>query len=72
LLLEPRSVLVLSDAARYDWEHGIAPRKTDEWHGQRLARQRRLSVTFRFADSRHGGPSPGAGERQRRSRIVSP
>ena len=24
LLLEPRSLLVLSDEARYDWEHGIA------------------------------------------------
>src|SRR5256714_1508504 len=31
LLLAPRSLLVLSDGARYDWEHGIAPRKTDAW-----------------------------------------
>lgn len=48
LLLEPRSLLVLSDAARYAWEHGIAPRRTDEWRGIRLKRSRRLSVTFRF------------------------
>lgn len=48
LLLEPRSLLVLSDAARYEWEHGIAPRKTDLWDGVRTARRRRLSVTFRF------------------------
>jgi len=48
LLLEPRSLLVLSDQARYEWEHGIAPRKTDSWHGQRVARGRRLSATFRF------------------------
>ena len=33
LLLEPRSLLVLADEARYDWEHGIAPRKRDAWHG---------------------------------------
>ncbi len=48
LLLEPRSLLVLRDAARYDWEHGIAPRKRDAWHGLPVERRRRLSVTFRF------------------------
>jgi alkylated DNA repair dioxygenase AlkB len=48
LLLEHRSLLVLSDAARYDWEHGIAPRKKDVWHGIPIERGRRLSVTFRF------------------------
>jgi alkylated DNA repair dioxygenase AlkB len=50
LLLEPRSLLVLSDAARYDWEHGIAPRKRDVWQGMRVDRGRRLSVTFRFRE----------------------
>jgi alkylated DNA repair dioxygenase AlkB len=29
LLLERRSLIVLSDEARYDWEHGIAARKKD-------------------------------------------
>ncbi|MFL5339838.1 MAG: alpha-ketoglutarate-dependent dioxygenase AlkB [Gemmataceae bacterium] len=48
LLLEPRSLLVLRDAARYEWEHGIAGRKTDVWHGLPLPRGRRLSVTYRF------------------------
>jgi alkylated DNA repair dioxygenase AlkB len=48
LLLQPRSLLVLSDVARYDWEHGIAPRKKDIWHGTPVSRRRRLSVTFRF------------------------
>lgn len=47
LLLERRSLLVLSDEARYQWQHGIAPRKTDVWKGLRLPRGRRLSVTFR-------------------------
>lgn len=47
LLLEPRSLLVLSDEARYDWQHGIARRKVDRWNGIRIPRARRLSVTFR-------------------------
>jgi alkylated DNA repair dioxygenase AlkB len=54
LLLEPRSLLVLSDEARYGWEHGIAPRKRDSWRGMRLDRGRRLSVTFRFRDEASG------------------
>ena len=49
LLLEPRSRLVLSDEARYEWQHGIAPRKKDRWHGNVIERGRRLSVTFRLA-----------------------
>jgi alkylated DNA repair dioxygenase AlkB len=48
LLLAPRSLLILSDEARYEWEHGIARRKSDRWRGERLARGRRLSVTFRL------------------------
>jgi alkylated DNA repair dioxygenase AlkB len=47
LLLEPRSLLVLSDEARYEWEHGIAPRKKDRWRGGPVPRSRRVSVTFR-------------------------
>jgi alkylated DNA repair dioxygenase AlkB len=35
LLLERQSLLVLSDEARYDWEHGIANRKTDVCTGYR-------------------------------------
>jgi len=48
LLLEPRSLLVLSDEARFEWEHGIAARKRDAWQGVRWGRGRRVSVTFRF------------------------
>jgi alkylated DNA repair dioxygenase AlkB len=48
LLLEPRSLLILSDEARYEWQHGIARRKTDRWKGMPLIRERRLSVTFRL------------------------
>lgn len=50
LLLEPRSLLVLRNAARYDWEHGIAARRRDVWQGLRVERRRRVSVTFRFVD----------------------
>lgn len=48
LLLEPRSLLVLSDDARYGWEHGIARRKADRWRGRAITRRRRLSVTLRL------------------------
>jgi alkylated DNA repair dioxygenase AlkB len=48
LLLEARSLLVLTDEARYEWEHGIARRKSDRWQGKRIPRERRLSVTFRL------------------------
>ena len=47
LLLERRSLLVLSDDARYGWKHGIARRKTDRLAGIVLPRQRRLSITLR-------------------------
>lgn len=47
LMLECRSLLVLSDSARYEWQHGIAGRKTDNHDGQIISRTRRLSLTFR-------------------------
>lgn len=45
--LEERSLTVLSGAARYDWQHGIPARKSDVIDGVRVARGRRLSLTFR-------------------------
>jgi alkylated DNA repair dioxygenase AlkB len=47
LWLEPRSLLVLSDDARYKWQHGIARRKNDRWQGMVIPRARRISITFR-------------------------
>lgn len=47
ILLEPNSLLVLSDRARYNWTHGIAARKSDVIAGERRFRQRRVSLTFR-------------------------
>ncbi len=45
--LAPRSIVVLKDEARYEWFHGIAPRRSDIWDGQKYERQRRISLTFR-------------------------
>ena len=47
LLLEPRSLLVLTGDARYVWQHAIAQRKTDRYNGQIIQRTRRVSLTFR-------------------------
>ena len=47
LLLNRRSLLILCDDARYKWQHGIARRKNDHWHGHIIPRTRRLSITFR-------------------------
>lgn len=47
IVLEPRSALFLSGPARYEWTHEIPARQSDLIGGQRLARSRRLSLTFR-------------------------
>ena len=45
--LEPRSLVLMHGDARSRWRHGIAKRRTDAWGGQKVARQRRVSITFR-------------------------
>lgn len=47
VLLEPRSLFVLSGDARYAWKHGITSRKNDKINGQSFSRGMRLSMTFR-------------------------
>jgi alkylated DNA repair dioxygenase AlkB len=47
LLLEPGSLIVMQDEARYEWKHGIAARKSDVHQGRRIIRGRRVSLTFR-------------------------
>jgi alkylated DNA repair dioxygenase AlkB len=47
LLLEPRSLLVLTGDVRYVWQHAIVGRKTDRHQGQIIQRARRVSITFR-------------------------
>lgn len=46
-LLEPRSLLLFSSDAWYQWKHGIAARKSDKHDGQIIPRSRRVSLTFR-------------------------
>ncbi len=47
ILLKPRTLLVMQDAARYEWQHSIAARKSDVINGARVQRERRVSLTFR-------------------------
>jgi alkylated DNA repair dioxygenase AlkB len=47
VLLEPRSLVVMTGPARYEWTHGIPPRKSDEFQGRSFKRSRRVSLTFR-------------------------
>lgn len=46
--LDPGSLLVLRGASRFDWTHGIPPRKSDVVGGTSLPRGRRVSLTFRI------------------------
>lgn len=55
--LEPRSLLVLAEEARWKWKHGITPRKSDDYGGFRVPRGRRVSVTLRLRTADDGSPS---------------
>lgn len=45
--LPRRSMLILTGPARYNYNHGIAYRKSDMHHGELIPRHRRVSLTFR-------------------------
>lgn len=45
--LAPRSLVVLTGEARYNWTHAIAARKSDVVSGKRVNRGTRVSFTFR-------------------------
>ena len=47
LLLESRSLMVITGPARYEWMHGIKGIKNETWEGNKFPRRRRLSLTFR-------------------------
>ncbi len=47
LYLEPRSLIILSGPARYEWTHAIPARKSDVIDGFKIERGRRISLTFR-------------------------
>jgi alkylated DNA repair dioxygenase AlkB len=58
LLLEPRSVLVLSGEARWAWKHEIPARAVDRWQNQEWPRARRVSLTFRVIPRSSEGDTP--------------
>ncbi len=45
--LKPHSIVVLQGESRYDWQHSIAPRKSDNYENKIIKRNRRVSLTFR-------------------------
>jgi alkylated DNA repair dioxygenase AlkB len=47
IVLEDRSLIVLSGPARYEWQHAIPARKSDIISGIKTKRSRRVSLTFR-------------------------
>ncbi len=47
VMLEPRSLVIISDEARHNWTHGIAARKSDNFNGIKTGRRLRISMTFR-------------------------
>jgi len=60
VLLEPRSLLVLSGESRWAWKHGIPARHSDIWGGRERLRSRRVSLTFRAIPD-DAGPLADAG-----------
>lgn len=51
VLCQPRSLLVMTGASRYEWTHAIPPRLFDVIDGERVDRKRRVSITFRKIQS---------------------
>lgn len=47
LLIEPRSIMVMTTESRYNWYHGIPARKTDIFNNNKFSREKRISITFR-------------------------
>lgn len=47
IVLEDRSLIILSGPARYKWQHAIPARKSDIVNGIKTERARRASLTFR-------------------------
>lgn len=47
IYLKPRSLIILSGEARYEWQHAIPARKSDMVDGFKIQRDRRISITYR-------------------------
>lgn len=47
VILPRKSLLVLDDNSRYNWNHEIKSRKSDKINGKTIKRNTRISITFR-------------------------
>ena len=47
IFVEPRTLLIMKKESRFDWYHGIPPRKSDNFNNANNKRERRISITFR-------------------------
>jgi alkylated DNA repair dioxygenase AlkB len=47
LYVEPNSLYIMSGESRYEWKHEMVSRKSDVVDGVKIARGRRVSITFR-------------------------
>eukprot|EP00980_Cylindrotheca_fusiformis_P015851 scaffold4637_cov128-Cylindrotheca_fusiformis.AAC.22 len=56
--LPPRSLILMSGPARYEWEHMIVTRRTDTHNGVVIPRKLRVSLTLRTALTLDGNPLP--------------
>lgn len=56
--LPPRSLVLMSGPARYEWDHMIVTRRTDTHDGIVLPRKLRVSLTLRTALTLAGTPLP--------------
>lgn len=56
MMLGPRSLLILTGEARYDWMHAIPARREDTFRQETFVRGRRVSLTFRTI--KHEGQIP--------------
>ena len=56
--LPPRSLVLMSGPARFDWEHMIVTRRTDTVQGQVMPRTLRVSLTLRTALALDSKPLP--------------
>ena len=63
VFLPPRSLLLMSGPARYEWEHMIVTRMTDTHNGKVLPRSLRVSLTLRTAIDLSGDPMPSVTSR---------
>lgn len=49
LLLEPRTLVLMTGESRYNWYHSIPNCRSDYFNGNKVKRNRRVSITFRKA-----------------------